>query len=92
MAHRKKRRQGRAERRTLLTDVAGSDILNEVLAQGRAYLRRELAEDDTLDALAAAVVATHAAELVRVPENPPLDSCGLPMQMVYWLRPARVVR
>ena len=91
MALPKKRSQGKVQRRTLLADVVGSDVVNDVLEQGRTYLRRELAEDDTLDALAAAVVATHAGELVKVPENPPLDACGLPMQMVYWPRRSDVV-
>jgi predicted RNase H-like nuclease len=84
MTHRKKRREGRMERQTLLAEVAGVSVVDDVLAQGRAYLRRDLGEDDTLDALAAAVAAGHPDELFSVPEAPARDSCGLPMQMVYW--------
>jgi predicted RNase H-like nuclease len=88
LTHRKKHCVGRLERNSLLAEVAGEAVLSDVLAQGRAYLRRDLGEDDTLDALAAAVAATHYRELVSLPDNPPHDACDLPMQMVYWPRPA----
>ena len=84
MTHRKKRRQGKLERKSLLAEVVGEIVLDDVLAQGRAYLRRDLGEDDSLDALAAAATASHPDQLVSVPEHPPRDACGLAMQMVYW--------
>ncbi len=85
MTHRKKRREGKREREALLATLADKSVLCDVFVQSRAYLRRDVGWDDILDALAAAVAASHPDELVNMPENPPLDACGLPMQMVYWL-------
>ncbi|NLE96317.1 MAG: DUF429 domain-containing protein [Dehalococcoidia bacterium] len=84
MTYRKKCREGKRERESLLVKLAGESVLRDVLVQSRAYRRRDVGWDDILDALAAAVAASHPDELVRIPENPPLDACGLPMQMVYW--------
>ena len=51
------------------------------------YLRREVARDDILDALVAAVTAKLSYQdgykLKTLPECPPKDSKGLPMEMVY---------
>ena len=48
-----------------------------------AYPRKIVARDDILDALVAAVTGMN--ELRTVPGNPEVDSCGLPMEMVYSL-------
>lgn len=51
------------------------------------YPRGEVARDDILDALATAVTAKLAFQdsykLKTLPESPPTDSKGLPMEMVY---------
>ena len=45
-----------------------------------------IAFDDVLDALAAAVTAYRGYDqLQTLPTNPPPDSNGLPMEMVYWI-------
>ena len=49
-----------------------------------AFRCRELADDDILDAMAAAITAwADPAALQTLPEKPPTDCCGLPMVMVY---------
>lgn len=51
----------------------------------REYLRNEVARDDILDALVAAVTASKERQgLSTIPENPVFDSKGLPMEMVYY--------
>ena len=47
---------------------------------------KDVARDDILDALAAAVVARHGqGKLQSVPKVPQKDPMGLPMEMVYYL-------
>ncbi len=64
------------------TDEIYSDVLNE-------YLRKDVARDDVVDALAAAVTAHLVCQQPdgkrTAPANPPTDSKGLRMEMVYWL-------
>jgi len=49
------------------------------------YRRYEVARDDILDALVAAVTAYKGEQgLTSIPENRQRDSRGLPMEMVYW--------
>ena len=44
----------------------------------------DVADDDILDAMAAAITAsTNPAALKTLPEHPTMDSRGLPMEMVY---------
>ncbi len=86
MAYWKKRGEGEKERESLLAEVVGVAVLGDVMETERTYLRRDLQTDDALDALAAAVAASHHRELVSLPENPPRDAYGLPMRMVYWPR------
>ena len=54
----------------------------------RKYRRKQVARDDILDALAAAVTAKLGwpDKLQTLPECPPTDSKGLPMEMVYVAR------
>ena len=50
------------------------------------YLKKQVADDDVLDALAAAITAKIGCRqggFKTLPENPPTDSKGLPMEMVY---------
>ena len=52
----------------------------------RMYLRKEVARDDILDALVAAVTAMVGEDqLTTVPKCTQSDPKGLPMEMVYWL-------
>ena len=83
MVYRKKDRKGRDERRAALERLRPSagrefeQILND-------FLRRDLAPDDILDAMAAAITASADSAAVRtLPERPARDCCGLPMEMVY---------
>ena len=51
----------------------------------RKYLRKEVARDDILDALVAAVTAYKGRQgLKSIPEVSEFDSHGLPMEMVYF--------
>lgn len=47
-----------------------------------AHPRNQVARHDVLDALAGAVTALRASGLRTIPDDPPLDARGLPMQMV----------
>jgi predicted RNase H-like nuclease len=49
------------------------------------YLKGQVADDDILDAIAALRAATRiaAGEAGTIPGEPPRDSTGLPMEMVY---------
>ena len=87
MQHAKRTRDGFAERLALLNKhVPAEDLAREARA---AYRRSELANDDILDALAAAVVAAQGSRsLHTLPEQPEWDEKGLPMEMVYCLRPS----
>lgn len=68
------------------------DILERFIANARPLLadalshwrRTDLAADDVIDALVAAVTAAAPhASLATLPAHPPHDTCGLPMEMVY---------
>lgn len=78
----KKKEQGRRQRREVLVDACAQaeEILRFSLG---SFLRRDVAEDDILDALALAVVAQKGAgRLTTVPAKPETDSRGLPMEIV----------
>lgn len=49
-----------------------------------AFARNRVARHDVLDALAGAVTALRASGLRTLPDDPPLDARGLPMEMVLW--------
>ncbi len=50
------------------------------------YLRKEVARDDILDAMSAAITASRINQgLLMIPKTTELDSNGLPMQMVYYV-------
>jgi len=83
MVRRKKSREGFEERSAVLRRTNPlSDLISEhALAR---WPRKAVARDDILDALAAAVSAELAGEgLETVPENPPTDAEGLPMEIIY---------
>jgi len=83
MRHGKKTGRGFHERLTLLERFHASAVkcFDEIRA---GYQRRELADDDILDAMAVAITASADRGAFRtLPEHPAEDSCGLPMEMVY---------
>ena len=79
----KKRAQGRVERLCVLRRE--EPRTQEIYDKTRAKFRRNVvANDDIVDALAAAVVAHHHhGQLRTLPECPPKDPKGLPMEIVY---------
>lgn len=50
----------------------------------QAYMRKQVARDDIVDALLCTLVAKQASTLVSLPHPPEIDEKGLPMQIVYW--------
>ena len=86
MRDNKKRRNGRRERKRVLQNL---EPRTEVIYQSALskYLRKDVARDDILDALVAAVTAKlsyqEGYKLKTLPECPPTDCKGLPMEMVY---------
>lgn len=82
----KKRQGGITERQSVLQRL---EPRTEAIYQSTVnkYLRREVARDDIIDALVAAVTAKlsyqDGYDLKTLPERPPKDSEGLPMEMVY---------
>ena len=86
MGFRKKRPEGIEERLCVLERVEpmARDIFNEGCAN---FYRKDVARDDIIDALAAAVTAGGGWPdgFRTLPQNPPQDARGLRMEMVYWL-------
>lgn len=82
MSAKKKSAHGFEERLRVLTTwlLCAENVIAEVQSEKiRGVLR-----DDIVDAMVAAVTALADPSTLRtVPENPPLDSLGLPMEMVY---------
>ena len=86
MRYWKKKREGETERLRVLKGI--EPWTPEVYDSARSkYLRRVVAKDDILDALVVAVAAhrsqTGRGRLRTIPEVPPKDAAGLPMEMVY---------
>ena len=91
MSTNKKRPSGFGERidvlRRCAQDVDGIDV-DAMFKKARGkFTRTKVADDDILDALAIAItakiVSRNPERLGTLPENPPTDSKGLPMEMVY---------
>ena len=83
MEHNKKKEEGFRERIELLKRIRPSaeQEIEDVLRQ---FKRREVARDDAVDALAAALTASEPAAALRtLPQQPPEDRGGLRMEMVY---------
>jgi len=78
----KKKPAGAAERRTLAEAWLGPEALQTCRAD---HPKSMVADDDILDAIAALWTATRIAngEAETLPETPPADSTGLPMEIVY---------
>lgn len=83
MAHNKKTAAGRRERLAILrAHLAATDAI--IRAGLDRFRRREVARDDIVDALVAAVTAQRAGGRPRtLPARPPRDAFGLPMAIVY---------
>ena len=83
MQYPKKRSEGLAERAELLQSIypGTTDIIDYALS---TYRRKDVARDDILDALAAAVTGLVGGEnLASIPQEPEFDERGLRMEMVY---------
>ena len=83
MAKRKKRSEGIRERGMVLERhyKGAAELIEQV---GRKHPRHEVARDDIVDALAAAVTARMAQGDYRtLPENVETDQEGLRMELVY---------
>lgn len=82
LAEPKRRAAGRARRQALLAGYFGSDMF---LAIRTAIGRRDAADDDIADAMACLFSAERIAQAQhrRLPESPPRDALGLPMQICY---------
>lgn len=81
LEHAKKRPAGRRERLALVSRHFGAKAFERVR---EAHPRRDVADDDILDAFAALWTAERilAGSAHTLPEHPPRDACGLPMQIV----------
>jgi predicted RNase H-like nuclease len=89
MAFYKKTEQGFTERLRLLKK-SFPPTQKIVGAAMQKFLRKDLARDDILDALALAVTAVSGRKLiVTIPEHPPRDAMGLPMEVVFATKSAR---
>ena len=91
MSHKKSNSEGREERlatlRRCAQDINGIDV-DAIFKKARdKWTKTRVADDDILDALAAAITAKIVSQngdrLGTLPENPQTDSKGLPMEMVY---------
>lgn len=84
MAHPKKSSAGREERLAVLR--AHVDRPETLLEDALARHGGDVARDDVLDALAAAVTARDGwGRYETLPEEPEEDPAGLPMEIVYWV-------
>ena len=83
MQHAKKRTEGLVERTQLLQSIypQTADIIKHALS---TYKRKDVARDDILDTLAAAVTGLLGGQdLASIPQEPEFDERGLRMEMVY---------
>jgi predicted RNase H-like nuclease len=83
MGHPKKSPEGGDERMGLLTQA--SPQVKAIVAEAlRRFLRKDVAPDDILDALAATLTAECAvSELAALPSVSQTDAFSMPMEMVY---------
>lgn len=79
----KKNLCGKEERRKILAShLPGA---RKIESEIKACLKSGVADDDILDAMVAAVTAKMGFQRFdTLPPNPPKDSCGLPMEMVFF--------
>ncbi|HEY51459.1 MAG TPA: DUF429 domain-containing protein [Dehalococcoidia bacterium] len=86
MKYSKKKKEGFLEKMEVLRSIYPCS--GELVRYAeKSYPRGELARDDILDALVAAVTASNGGQgLSFLPEKLILDAKGLPMRMAYYLR------
>ncbi|RKU10618.1 DUF429 domain-containing protein [Candidatus Poribacteria bacterium] len=85
MQYAKKRSEGLSERTQLLQSIypGAADIIADALF---TYRRKDVARDDILDAMSAAVTGLMGGQnLASIPQEPEFDERGLRMEMVYCL-------
>ena len=88
LPHRSKRKPQGVEERIRILNAVWPDTDKIIQASYRMVFFRHFDSDDLLDALAAAVTAYRGYDqLQTLPTNPPQDSNGLPMEIVYWEPP-----
>jgi predicted RNase H-like nuclease len=82
IAAKKKSSEGRRERLRLLETWLGTSAFEDAR---RSHPKRDVGDDDILDAFAALWTATRIArgEAVSLPMDPPRDAMDLPMRIVY---------
>ena len=82
MEYSKKKKDGLEERLCVLKHYPNTiNIYNKALKE---FLRKEVAKDDIVDAIAAAITANCCPDnLHTLPAVPERDDMGLPMEMVY---------
>ena len=91
MSHKKSNSEGCNERietlRRCAQETNGIDVYAIFRKARDKYMKKEVADDDILDALALAITAKIVSQngdrLGTLPEDPQTDSKGLPMEMVY---------
>ena len=85
MEYSKKKMEGRCERIHVLSQYESRTRAIYASALD-TFLRKAVARDDILDALAAAVTARlgYPDRLATLPDDPPTDARGLPMEMVFY--------
>ena len=84
--HKKNQTEGESERIRILGAKPIEPRTREILAASLKEYHAKVAPDDVLDSLAAAVTARlgYPDKLATLPENPPTDARGLPMEMVFY--------
>lgn len=84
MQFNKKTEHGKLERFSVLDNYF--EQCHQLFEQASAeFLRRQLAHDDIIDAMACAVTAKHGySAYTSVPPEPKVDAIGLHMEIVYW--------
>lgn len=82
MLHPKRSRDGKAERRVLVDGHFGVEAFSEVRG---LYPKKDVGDDDIVDAFAALWTAERIVRGAarRLPDVPPMDGLGLPMEIVY---------
>ncbi len=84
MVYNKKKEEGKQERLVVLEKFFPQCM--ELFRQASAaYLRKQVAHDDIIDAMVCAITAKYGyGQYSTAPESPEYDSAGLPMEIVYF--------
>ena len=83
MNHNKKSALGKCERIKVLSGYI-KDV-NKIFDQTRSrYYKKQVADDDIIDALICSVTALFNGSLSTFPVSPEKDTNGIPMEIVYY--------